>query len=503
MEDKTRTNVIINIARTFVLTILSFITFPWVCRYLGANSLGAYTWANTFVLYFLVLAKVGIPNLAIRECVKVKDNKELLSNKVQTFFLIQLITTLLSFGFMTTLVFSVPNFAESKELIFILSLNFLSGAFSFEWLFIALEKQFYMSVRTIVVLALSTLLIVAFVTTPGDIYIYALLTSSVTILTTIANLFYIRKFVSLKKTMPYRIKELIKPLLVLCSISLIISFYNQTDTFILGFIDNSKAEVASYSVGIKGIDVIIGVITALSTVFIPRAAICYAQEDKKYFNRINKYSINICLFIVLPAIATMALLAKPITGLISGNTSFDPKFGYINAPTVLIILSSMMLTYSISDIIYGQILLPTKKEKYYLFALLGGTILNIIFSIVFGKYVFKENPSIGVAIGTVITDALILIFLFGVSWKWVNKAFFNWNSLKILGVTALIFLVTFFLKDPIYNFLTNRGMGIEKAMALELVSVVAIDAVIYLVSLALIKEDLVSSFIRRKKKNNA
>ena len=46
-------------------------------------------------------------------------------------------------------------------------------------------------------------------------------------------------------------------------------------------------------------------------------------------------------------------------------------------------------------------------------------------------------------------------------------------------------------------------MGIEKAMALELVSVVAIDAVIYLVSLALIKEDLVSSFIRRKKKNNA
>ena len=498
MEDRTRTNVIINIARTLVLTILSFITFPWVCRYLGSSSVGIYTWCNTFVMYFLVLAKIGIPNLAIRECVKVKDNKELLSNKVQTFFLIQLITTLLSFGLMTVLLFSVPELTDSKEIIFLLSINFLSGAFSFEWLFIALEKQFYMSVRTIVVLAISTILIITFVTAPGDIYIYALLTTSVTLFTSVANVIYVRKFISLKKTMPYSIKELIKPLAVLCAISLVISFYNQTDTFILGFIDKSKNEVASYSVGIKGIDVIIGVITALSTVFIPRAAICYAQEDKKYFNRINEYSVNICLFIVLPAIATMTTLAKPITGLISGNTDFNDTLGYVNAPTVLIIISSMMLTYSISDIIYGQVLLPMKKEKFYLFALLGGTILNIVFSIVFGLYLFPNRPSIGVALGTALTDLLILVFLICVSWKWIRKSIFNLNSLKIVAVTALIALITYFLKDPIYNFAVSKGLGSSLSMIIELVSVVLIDAIIYLFLLAILKEDLVHSFLRKK-----
>ncbi|MBO6280452.1 MAG: oligosaccharide flippase family protein [Bacilli bacterium] len=498
MEDRTRTNVIINIARTLVLTILSFITFPWVCRYLGSSSVGIYTWCNTFVMYFLVLAKIGIPNLAIRECVKVKGNKELLSNKVQTFFLIQLITTLLSFGLMTALLFSVPELTDSKEIIFLLSINFLSGAFSFEWLFIALEKQFYMSVRTIVVLAISTILIITFVTAPGDIYIYALLTTSVTLFTSVANVTYVRKFISLKKTMPYSIKELIKPLAVLCAISLVISFYNQTDTFILGFIDKSKNEVASYSVGIKGIDVIIGVITALSTVFIPRAAICYAQEDKKYFNRINEYSVNICLFIVLPAIATMTTLAKPITGLISGNTDFNDTLGYVNAPTVLIIISSMMLTYSISDIIYGQVLLPMKKEKFYLFALLGGTILNIVFSIVFGLYLFPDKPSIGVALGTALTDLLILVFLICVSWKWIRKPIFNLNSLKIVAVTALIALITYFLKDPIYNFAVSKGLGSSLSMIIELVSAVLIDAIIYLFLLAILKEDLVHSFLRKK-----
>ena len=196
--------------------------------------------------------------------------------------------------------------------------------------------------------------------------------------------------------MPYSFKEYIKPLLVLGSISLIISVYNQTDTLILGFIDKSKTEVASYSVGIKGIDVIIGIITALSTVFIPRAAVCYAQENKMYFNRLNSYSVNICLFIVLPAIATMTILSKPITGLISGNYDFsDVTADYHNAPLIIIILASIMLTYSLSDIIYGQILLPTKKEKYYLFALFGGALLNIALSITFGLFIFKSSPAVG------------------------------------------------------------------------------------------------------------
>ena len=503
MNDRTRTNVLINIARTLVLTILSFMTFPWVCRYLGAAQVGIYTWCNTFVMYFLVLAKVGIPNLAIRECVKVKDDKEKLSNKVQTFFLIQLITTALSFGLMCSLVFSIKEFHNNNEIIFLLSINFLSGAFSFEWLFIALEKQFYMSVRSIIVLALSTMLIIIFVTNPSDIYIYAFITAGVTLLTSIVNMVYASKFISLRKTMPYEIKQCFKPLLVLCSISLIISFYNQTDTFILGFIDKGKNEVASYSVGIKGIDVIIGVITALSTVFIPRAAICYAQEDKKYFNRLNEYSINICLFIVLPAIATMTTLSRPITGLISGNYDFTAELGYNNAPTVLIILSSMMITYSISDIIYGQILLPMKKEKYYLYALLGGTILNIALSIIFGKYVFKNNPAVGVAVGTSVTDLLILVFLISVSWKWIKNAIFNFNSLKIFAVTIVIALLSFFIKDPIFNLLVNKGVSTPNAMIVELVGVVVIDAIIYLVALGLLKEDLVSSFIRKRDKSNA
>lgn len=507
MKNDTRINVIVNIIRTLVLTLLSFITFPWVCRYLQDSHLGAYTWANTFVAYFLILAKIGIPNLAVRECVKVRDDKEKLSNKVQGFFLLQLIATVLSFGLMTAVVFSVP--ALSKEtmspLIFILSINFIVGAFSFEWVFIALEKQFYMSVRSIVALTLSAILVIAFVTNPGDVFIYALIAVSVTIITTIANLFYVRKFISFKKTMPYSLKEYAKPLFVLCSLSLILSMYNQTDTFILGFINEDKTEVASYSVGIKGIDIIIGIITALGTVFIPRSAYYYGKEDKRFFNNLTKYSINICLFIVLPAIVTMACLSKEICSLISGNFDYSSsESGYFTAPSILMILCSMMLTYSLGDIIYGQILLPMKKEKYYLIAIGAGTVLNVGLSLLLGWYLptqIKGLPqSVGVAIGTAFTDLLIIIFLVSLTWKWVKKAIFNFNSLKLLIANIIILGATLGLYYPLNMLWGVMNLSNTLSAILQIVSIVFVDAIIYIGFCLITKEDLAYSFIRKDKK---
>lgn len=504
MNNDTRINVIVNIIRTLVLTLLSFITFPWICRYLGDSAVGAYTWANTFVAYFLILAKIGIPNLAVRECVKVRDDKEKLSNKAQGFFLLQLVATLVSFGLMTAVVFSVDALRNSSALIFILSINFLVGAFSFEWIFIALEKQFYMSVRSIVSLTLCAILVIAFVTNPSDIYIYSLIAVSVTIVTTISNLIYLRKFISFKKTMPYSFKEYVKPLLVLCTLSLVISLYNQTDTFILGFINPDKSEVASYSVGIKGIDIIIGIIAGLSTVFIPRSAYYYSKEDKRFFKNLTRYSINICLFIVLPAIVTMAVLARPICSLISGNFEYSGGTNnYQTAPIVLMSLCSMMLTYSLGDIIYGQILLPMKKEKYYLIAIGVGTLLNVGLSLLLGWYlptkVSSISPAIGVAIGTAITDLLIIVFLICITWKWVKEAIFNKNSLKLFIANTIILGVSIGLSFPFNMLWIKLNLTGSMSAILQMVSIVFIDAIIYLAILIATKEDLVYSFIRKDK----
>jgi len=504
MNSNIRSNVIVNIIRTLVLTILSFVTFPWICRCLGEAQVGIYSWANTFVMYFLILAKVGLPNLAVRECVKVRDNKELLSNRVQTFFLIQLITTIASFALMCCLLFAVPALRENSSLIFILSINFLVGVFSFEWVFIALEKQFYMSVRSIITLALSAILIISFVSNKNDLLIYAFIAILTTVFTTICNCFYIRKFISFKKTMPYNIKQFIKPLSVLCVLSLALTLYNQTDTFILGFIDTSMKSVANYSIGVKGIDVIIGIITALSTVFIPRAEYYYEKEDKRFFRNLNKYSVNICLFIVLPAIVTMTILSKEICGIISGTYDYASSSSeYQIAPTILIILASMMITYSLSDIIYGQILLPLKKEKIYSISIIIATIANIILSIVFGSFVFKSNPAIGVALETVLTDLFLLVFLVSKTWTYSKDAIFNKNSLKLLAANIILVGSTFGFYYLSYFIWRKAGFTKIALFALVIVSVVILDALIYVLVLRIMKENLIYSFTKKRRQEIA
>ena len=255
--------------------------------------------------------------------------------------------------------------------------------------------------------------------------------------------------------------------------------------------------------GIKGIDIIIGIIVGLSTVFIPRAAYYWQKEDKRFFNNLTNYSMNICFFIVMPAIVTMAILAKPICSLISGNFDYSSTTGsYQTAPYILMTLCSMMLTYSLGDIIYGQILLPMKKEKYYLIAIGVGTILNIGLSILLGgvlpKYVSWLTPAMGVAIGTATTDLLIIIFLVAITWKWVKNAIFNTNTLKLLIANLIILGISLALYKPLEMLWIRMNLASSTAAILQMVTIVAIDAVIYIIFLALIKEKLVHSFIKKK-----
>ena len=492
-----RVNVIINLIRTLTMTALSFITFPYVTRALGDQVFGLYTWANTFVYYFLVLAKISIPNIAIRECSKVKNDKEALSHKAQEFFLIQAVMTVISFAFEAALCFSIPALQENNGLIFMLSINFLVGLFSFEWIYIALEKHIYITLRSIMTTAISALFVYIFIrpTTSvaggmNEIYIYAFFTIMPTVFTVIANLVILPRYISFKQTRKYEFSPLIRPLIVLLFISLFITAYNQTDSFILGFLDKSKASVGSYSVGVKGIDIVITLITSLYAVFMPRATYYYEMEDKRYYRNLLRFSFNITIFIAIPAIATMATMSPLIVSLVAGAN----EASYQNANWVLAILASMMLTFSLCDNIYTEILLPQKREKTYLIAMLFAVILNIGLSLLLGGLVFKDRPVIGVAIGTMASDVLLLGFMLVVTREYSLKAVFNKNTLKIVVVGLVIGVLSYFLAPLLVKVMPfNASLAWLKEL-LALLTVVIIDAAIYVGGLLLLKENLVSSF---------
>ena len=489
MHETVRSNVIVNLIRTITMTILSFVTFPYVCRVLGDSMFGLYSWAVSFVYYFLVIARISIPNIAVREIVKVKDDPEKLSQKTHEFFIIQAVTTLLSFGLMCAVFFSVPAFRISlaEPVVFILSLNFLTGVLSFEWIFTAFEKHTYMALRSIIVATVVDILIFAMIKYPEHLPLYAFFCVLTTILTVVSNLIYLPFVVNLKRPKGLNFKQYLPTIGIMFAISVIAAIYDKTDTFLLGLFNQNKASVGSYAVGMKGVEIVIGVITALSTIFIPRATAYYEAQDARQFKNINIYASNIAMFIVIPAIVLMICLSKPLTLLIGGSN------GYNNAYMVLIALASLMLTFSITNIIYTQILIPMKRERTYLYVLLFGAITNIGFSLLFGLVMFKNNPAFGVALGTAITDALVLLIMFLLTWEHSKYILLSANNLKILGVSCLLIASTILFD----KFLVFNNSNVEEATILKIAVIFGIDLVVYLVGCFLTKEKLVRSFFKK------
>ena len=489
MKANIRYSVVVNLIRTITMTVLSLVTFPLVCRILGDSALGTYTWAASFIYYFIILSKISIPNIAVRECAKVKDDPVKLSMKVQEFFILQAIMSVLSFGLMVALVFLVPSFKDNSSLIFILSLNFLSSVFAFEWLFTALEKHTYLAIRSIIILALSDILIFALIKRADDLWLYAFLVTLVAILTMVSNLIYMPSLLKFKKEGKYNFKQYIPMLRVMFVISMLVAIYSKTDSFILGFIDESKASVGTYSVGMKGVDIVIGLIIALSAVFMPRASYLYANDELKEYKKLNIFSSNLCFVIVVPAIALMVAMASPITKLISG------VIGYYDADLVLIALAALMLTYSLSNIIYTQILIPQKREKIYLIAMAIGCALNIGLSLLFGMVIFKDSPAFGVAIATTITDAVVLVTLLGFTWSDSKSMLFNFDNLKILILGGALWAFAFFVGPLIQKALDSK-IGTEMAMLSEIGIIFISSAIIYLIGLILLKEKIVRTMFR-------
>lgn len=485
--------VVFTLIRNVTIALLSFISFPFASQALGASAMGMYSWANTFVYYFLIISRLGIPLIAIRECAKVKDDKEALSHKVQSFFVLQLITTALSFLLLVIIMFSAKNtlFAgETWNLVFLLSVNFLVGVFSFEWVYIALDRVFYMATRALATTILGTLLIIIFVQNDHDLYLYTFFNLLATVITVTLNIMLLRKEgirFSLKRKLD--LNHLSRSLLFVFGITFLITAYNQNDSLILGYLDDSFATTGAYAVGVRGIEIVITIITSLSSVFVIRTTRALKDNDLPAFHKIISYSTNITFFIGIPAVMFMIGFAHEIVGFIVQGSPYWTTAAINNAVLAVIILASLMLTYSIHDGIYQQVLVPLKKEKVYFFTMLFSLLFNISFSLIFALFIFKNNPLLGVALVTLLSEFITLTILIISTRKYVFRHLFSLNNLKIILASGISLIIVLIIKQflPLLPFLTTVGLG------------VLTGGIIYLTLLYLTREDLVYGQVKGAK----
>lgn len=422
------------------------ITFPYASRILAPEGIGKINFANSIVAFFVTLALLGTNSYATREAAKIRDDKYALSKFTKEILFINIFSTVFSYLFFFILVFTVKKFENYTVLLLICSIKIFFMIFGMDWLYAATEEFQYITIRSIIFQIISIVFLFLFVRSPNDLYWYALFGILSAVGSNICNFIHSRLYVDLSIHCKLEVSKHLKYIFTFFGMTLVANVYAVLDTTMLGFLTNDT-QVGYYSAATKIVKMIIGILTSLATVLLPRLSYCIEKQDKNVFSSLLEKSMSVFWLLSMPMTVGIFLLTTPLLSTFSGTQFLDAQIPMkIISPLVFIISTASLL---------GSPLSAMRKEKISLVAVICGAITNVTLN-------FCLIPKYGVsgaAIGTVVAESIVT----GVQFIYL-KTFFNnknfWlNALQAIFATAIMGVAVFFIIEKTSNNILQLALG--------------------------------------------
>lgn len=428
-EKKKQVSLKLNFIMESILSMSTFIfpliTFPYVSRILLPEGTGKVSFATSLVSYFLILTQLGIPKYGIRACAKVRDDHEELTRTAQELLIINLIMTVFTYIAFFIVLAVVPRFQEDKPLYVIVSLSILFNTIGMEWLYKALEKYTYITVRSVIFKFVAILAMFALVHTKEDYVIYGGISILASSFSNIFNFFHVHKYISMKPVGNYNLKRHWKPVVVFFAMSCATTIYTHLDTVMLGFM-KTDADVGYYNAAVKIKTILVSIVTSLGTVLLPRVSYYVQNGQKEAFARITKKALNFVFLLASPLVVYFILFAKQGIYFLSGTA-------YAGSIAPMQLIMPTLLLIGLSNITGIQILVPTGREIIVLYSEIAGAIVDIIIN----ALLIPGMASAGAAIGTLVAEAVVLGVQLYFIWGEVKEAFKSIHYMKIVIAICL------------------------------------------------------------------
>lgn len=435
-----------------VLNILfPLVTSVYVARILLADGTGRVAYAQNIVTYFTLIAALGLPTYGTREIAKSLDNKTKYNTTFFELFIINAISTTACALCYYSLCFIVPAFRADIKLYLVAGISTLLNYINIDWLYQGREEYKYISIRGFIVKLICTLLLFVLVKNKNDYVMYAGLHCMIIGGNSFANVLGLRKRVSFDKYNVNLAKHF-RPLLILFATNIAIELYTMLDTTMLGIMCE-KSVVGYYSYAMKTSKIIITVLSAATTVLLPRLSHLYNEGDKSKFNNLANKGILFLLLSSLPLATVLCINADYAVLFLYGNE-------YIPAIQTLRILSMLIIPISFSTYFGIQILCSSGLEKKMLEAVSLGAILNIILNSIL-IHRFQQN---GAAVASLISEiavALIdLLFASKVLKLQLDRKSIFTILLSLLVLVASIFTIRLLVHQYVLSLILSSGIGI-------------------------------------------
>lgn len=439
----------LNFIMNFILTISNFIfpliTFPYASRVLGATGIGSVTFATSIISYFSMLGMLGIPTYAIRACAKIRDDQEKLEKTVQEIMLLNLMVMFIAILSLIVAVLSIDRLNQEKLLYLVLSSTLLFNVLGVDWLYRALERYTYITIRSIVFKVLGLVLLLCLVKQTDDYVLYAGISVFASVGSNLLNFINLRKFVSLKPTQKLSLRPHIKPSLTFFLLSVSATIYLSVDTTLLGFMAGNE-QVGYYSAAVKLKQILVGVVTSLGAVLLPRLSNYYENGRHDEFKQLVQKAINFVLVISIPLMVYFVIMAKESILFISGT-------GFLPAVLPMQLIMPTILFIGLSNLMGFQLLVPTNREILVVYSTIVGAIVDLALNLVL-------IPAWG-ASGTAFSGSVAELSVFLVQLYFLRDLvldlFRKSSVLLVILMTSISAILTLWLK---YNLTTGAFVSL-------------------------------------------
>lgn len=444
-------NFLYNLIFTMFNLIFPIITLPYISRILKADGIGRINFANSILNYFLIVASLGIPIYGIREIAKYRTNKARLSKIFSEIFIINFISTLVCLAIYYSMIGSVIIFKKEYLLFLVIGINLVLNIFNIDWFYQGMEEYRYITVRSVIIKMISLILMFTFVRTKEDYLIYAFINVLGISGNNIVNVTNSRKIVDFTLK-DLHFKKHLKPIFVLLVIQAAVNVYINMDTTMTGILAG-EASVGFYSNSIKINKIVVGVVTSVGTILLPRLTFYSENKNWTEFKYLTNKALKVILAFSIPAMTGLYFLSGNIIKILCG-----PEF--LPAVTTMKLLVPLVVILGVGNLFGTQVLMPLGQENKLLISVIIGAVTSFVLNLLLIPF-YKEN---GAAISTCLTEALVMFIQIYFVLKFIRIKVNFVDIRNLLISNSVLFIILFIIQMEIKNIVLNIFLSVTLGM---------------------------------------
>ena len=390
-------NFLMNVLVSLSNALFPLVTYLYAARVLLTVGMGKYTFAVSLIAWFSMFAQLGIPEYGVRATAKARDSREELTRTAHELLIINLMMNAAVYAVFFLALAVVPRLQGDKTLYLLMSVSILLTSLGMEWLYKGLEQYAYIAVRTLICKAIALAMVFLLVKEQKDYVIYGVLSIAAASASNILNLVFAHRYIGFRPVGGYNLLRHMKPVLVFFAMACATTVYTNLDVLMLGFM-RSEADVGIYNASVRVKSLLVSIVTSLGTVMLPRASYYVHHGQMADFRRMSRKALHFVFLAAAPCAVFFFLFASPTIRLLSG-----PEF--LPAVRPMRLLMPTLLLIGVTNILGVEIMVPTDRERYVLYSVVGGALVDLILN----AALIPRHSASGAAFSTLIAEAAVLL----------------------------------------------------------------------------------------------